>query len=214
MPPGLSYSPERGASGLPALCVWTHPVLPLLLDRRHSLEAGLCSGNLPHLRRIPLQDHVPHRVRRIQRRERSEHSKTGHQAGGRQRHPRHRGSERSQSEGGNECTNRTYDSQGRQCERFRISLINVYVDLQVRQPLTFVPFVKQLLALLAVAVMGLVQLGLGRHSDSLKGNIFDGSTTSPGRYALALYSGLWVGGAEPIPSTANGRPKHPPRKAD
>lgn len=51
----------------------------------------------------------------------------------------------------------------------------------------------QLLALLAVAIMGLVQLGLGRQSESLTSNIFEGSTSSPGRYALALYSGLWVG---------------------
>lgn len=42
--------------------------------------------------------------------------------------------------------------------------------------------------------MGMVQLGLGKASDSLRGNIFEGSASSPGRYALALYSGLWVSG--------------------
>jgi amino acid transporter len=50
----------------------------------------------------------------------------------------------------------------------------------------------KLLALVAVAIMGLVQLGKGKASDSLRGNIFEGSSSSPGRYALALYSGLWA----------------------
>lgn len=50
----------------------------------------------------------------------------------------------------------------------------------------------KVLALFAVLIMGLVQLGKGRASDSLRSNIFEGSSTSPGRYALALYSGLWA----------------------
>lgn len=50
----------------------------------------------------------------------------------------------------------------------------------------------KVLALLAVLLMGLVQLGRGKASDSLRSNLFEGSSTSPGRYALALYSGLWA----------------------
>ncbi|KAK9897215.1 hypothetical protein P389DRAFT_54590 [Cystobasidium minutum MCA 4210] len=47
-------------------------------------------------------------------------------------------------------------------------------------------------ALFAVAIMGIVTLGLGKQSASLMHNIFEGSSHSPGRYALALYSGLWA----------------------
>lgn len=47
-------------------------------------------------------------------------------------------------------------------------------------------------ALFAVAIMGIVTLGLGKQSSSLTTNIFEGSSHSPGRYALALYSGLWA----------------------
>lgn len=47
-------------------------------------------------------------------------------------------------------------------------------------------------ALFAVAIMGIVTLGLGKQSTSLTTNIFSGSSHSPGRYALALYSGLWA----------------------
>ena len=50
----------------------------------------------------------------------------------------------------------------------------------------------KVLALFAVLIMGLVQLGKGKASDSLRSNIFEGSSRSPGRYALALYSGLWA----------------------
>lgn len=50
----------------------------------------------------------------------------------------------------------------------------------------------KVLALVAVLIMGLVQLGRGRASDSLRSDIFAGSSKSPARYALALYSGLWA----------------------
>ncbi|GAA93618.1 uncharacterized protein L969DRAFT_14026 [Mixia osmundae IAM 14324] len=50
---------------------------------------------------------------------------------------------------------------------------------------------SKLLALVAIAVMGFVQLGLGRQSPSLQQDIFRGSSHSPGKYALALYSSLW-----------------------
>ena len=50
----------------------------------------------------------------------------------------------------------------------------------------------KMLSLFAVAIIGIIHLGLGRRSESLSGNIFAGSTSSLGRYALALYSGLWA----------------------
>ena len=52
--------------------------------------------------------------------------------------------------------------------------------------------IEQLLSLLAVAVMGIVQAARGQASPALRGNTFVGSSTSPGAYALALYSGLWA----------------------
>lgn len=49
----------------------------------------------------------------------------------------------------------------------------------------------KLIALVAVTVMGFVRLGLGKESDAMKANVWEGSTESIGGYALALYSGLW-----------------------
>ncbi|KAI0054111.1 L-methionine transporter [Auriscalpium vulgare] len=43
-----------------------------------------------------------------------------------------------------------------------------------------------------ITVLGLVQLVRGKASTSLTQNMFEGSTTSPSSYALALYSGLWA----------------------
>lgn len=50
----------------------------------------------------------------------------------------------------------------------------------------------QLLALFAVAIMGIVHAARGQASTALRGNTFVGSSTSPGAYAVALYSGLWA----------------------
>lgn len=52
--------------------------------------------------------------------------------------------------------------------------------------------VAKMAALVAVAVMAVVALAQGKQSTSLTSNIFEGSSHSPGRYALALYSGLWA----------------------
>lgn len=52
--------------------------------------------------------------------------------------------------------------------------------------------IAKMAALFAVAIMGIVTLGLGKQSSSLTQSIFEGSSHSPGRYALALYSGLWA----------------------
>ena len=51
---------------------------------------------------------------------------------------------------------------------------------------------SQILALVAVAIMGIVQAARGLASSSLRTDIFTGSSTSPGAYAIALYSGLWA----------------------
>ncbi|KAH7914689.1 amino acid permease-domain-containing protein [Hygrophoropsis aurantiaca] len=47
-------------------------------------------------------------------------------------------------------------------------------------------------ALIAITVIGLVQLVRGRASTSLTGPIFKDSSKSPSAYSLALYSGLWA----------------------
>ncbi|KAI9070380.1 amino acid transporter [Trametes sanguinea] len=47
-------------------------------------------------------------------------------------------------------------------------------------------------ALLAITIIGLVQLARGRASTSFTEPLFEGSSTSPSTYALALYSGLWA----------------------
>ncbi|KAF5330764.1 hypothetical protein D9619_005512 [Psilocybe cf. subviscida] len=47
-------------------------------------------------------------------------------------------------------------------------------------------------SLILVTVLGIVQLVRGKASDSFKGSLFEGSTTSPSSYSLALYSGLWA----------------------
>jgi len=47
-------------------------------------------------------------------------------------------------------------------------------------------------ALIFIVVLGLIQLVRGHASTSLTESLFDGSSTSPSTYALALYSGLWA----------------------
>ncbi|KAI0322225.1 L-methionine transporter [Amylostereum chailletii] len=44
----------------------------------------------------------------------------------------------------------------------------------------------------SITVIGLVQLVRGHTSSSLSSDVFEGSSTSPSSYALALYSGLWA----------------------
>lgn len=52
--------------------------------------------------------------------------------------------------------------------------------------------IAKMAALFAVAIMGIVTIGLGKQSTSLTHDIFEGSSRMPGRYALALYTGLWA----------------------
>ncbi|KAL5489909.1 hypothetical protein ACEPAI_4741 [Sanghuangporus weigelae] len=47
-------------------------------------------------------------------------------------------------------------------------------------------------SLLLISVLGVIQLARGRASGSLREPLFDGSSTSPSSYALAIYSGLWA----------------------
>jgi amino acid transporter len=51
----------------------------------------------------------------------------------------------------------------------------------------------KLLALLFVAILGVISLARHGAGPALRpSTIFDGSSTSPGSYAIALYSGLWA----------------------
>lgn len=50
----------------------------------------------------------------------------------------------------------------------------------------------KVIALLAITVLGVVQLARGKASESLTESLFDGSSHSPSAYSLALYSGLWA----------------------
>ncbi|KAI9446335.1 L-methionine transporter [Lactarius indigo] len=45
---------------------------------------------------------------------------------------------------------------------------------------------------MSITVLGLVQLARGRATTSFTTSVFDGTSTSPSAYALALYSGLWA----------------------
>ncbi|KDQ18122.1 hypothetical protein BOTBODRAFT_29449 [Botryobasidium botryosum FD-172 SS1] len=52
--------------------------------------------------------------------------------------------------------------------------------------------VVKLSALLAIAILGVVQIARGRATASLTESVFAGTSTNPSSYALALYSGLWA----------------------
>lgn len=45
---------------------------------------------------------------------------------------------------------------------------------------------------ISITVLGLIQLVRGRATTSLTTPVFEGTSTSPSSYALALYSGLWA----------------------
>ncbi|KAF7304904.1 L-methionine transporter [Mycena kentingensis (nom. inval.)] len=47
-------------------------------------------------------------------------------------------------------------------------------------------------ALISMTILGIIQLARGKQSPSLTEPLFDGSSTSPSAYSLALYSGLWA----------------------
>ncbi|KAI6128263.1 amino acid permease-domain-containing protein [Pisolithus croceorrhizus] len=50
----------------------------------------------------------------------------------------------------------------------------------------------KIVSLISITVIGLIQLIRGRVSPSFKEPPFEGSSTSPSAYSLALYSGLWA----------------------
>lgn len=52
--------------------------------------------------------------------------------------------------------------------------------------------ILKLLALAAVAIIGIVVLVTGHGAGNFNHNWFEGSSTNLGNYALALYSGLWA----------------------
>ena len=46
-------------------------------------------------------------------------------------------------------------------------------------------------ALLAITIIGIIQLARGRVSTALTEPLFEGTSPNPSSYALALFSGLW-----------------------
>jgi len=50
----------------------------------------------------------------------------------------------------------------------------------------------KVLSLVSITVLGLFQLARGRATTSFTTSVFEGTSTSPSSYALALYSGLWA----------------------
>ncbi|KAF6765237.1 L-methionine transporter [Ephemerocybe angulata] len=50
----------------------------------------------------------------------------------------------------------------------------------------------KIVALVLVTTLGIVTIARGKASNSLRGNLFTGSSHSPSQYSLALYSGLWA----------------------
>jgi len=50
----------------------------------------------------------------------------------------------------------------------------------------------KVLCLMSITLLGLIQLTRGRATTSFTTSVFDGTSTSPSAYALALYSGLWA----------------------
>ncbi|THH16345.1 hypothetical protein EW146_g4269 [Bondarzewia mesenterica] len=67
----------------------------------------------------------------------------------------------------------------------------------------------KIISLISVTVLGLVQLIRGRATTSLTTNLFEGSSTSPSSYALALYSGLWAFDGWDQANYVGGEIKHP-----
>lgn len=45
---------------------------------------------------------------------------------------------------------------------------------------------------ISITLLGLIQLARGRATTSFTTSVFEGTSTSPSAYALALYSGLWA----------------------
>lgn len=52
--------------------------------------------------------------------------------------------------------------------------------------------IVKMMSLLFVGVLGIIWLAKNGPGEALSTNIFEGSATSPGNYAIALYSGLWA----------------------
>ncbi|KAI0709329.1 L-methionine transporter [Earliella scabrosa] len=67
----------------------------------------------------------------------------------------------------------------------------------------------KIVALLSITVIGLVQLARGQASTSFSEPLFDGSSTSPSAYALALYSGLWAFDGWDQANYVGGEMRHP-----
>jgi len=57
-------------------------------------------------------------------------------------------------------------------------------------PLTLLPISNY--SQMSITLIGIIQLARGRATTSFTTSVFDGTSTSPSAYALALYSGLWA----------------------
>ncbi|CAG8565040.1 1260_t:CDS:2 [Paraglomus occultum] len=72
-----------------------------------------------------------------------------------------------------------------------VSFINAYsVKLATRTQDILTAF--KLVALAVITIIGFVVLGKGGLKNNIEGGIFEGSSTTAGDYALAIYSGLWA----------------------
>ncbi|OBZ75150.1 b(0,+)-type amino acid transporter 1 [Grifola frondosa] len=67
---------------------------------------------------------------------------------------------------------------------------NAVIIQALSHPVVFTTI--KIVTLIAITVLGLIQLARGRASTSLTEPLFENSSTSPSAYALALYSGLWA----------------------
>lgn len=62
---------------------------------------------------------------------------------------------------------------------------------------------------MSITVLGIIQLARGHISTSFTEPLFEGSSTTPSAYALALYSGLWTFDGWDQANYVGGEVKHP-----
>lgn len=72
-----------------------------------------------------------------------------------------------------------------------VALLNILSTRTGTHATTALTIIK-VVSLVGVMIIGIVQLALGRASQSLQSPLFQDAASSPGSYALALYSGLWA----------------------
>lgn len=75
----------------------------------------------------------------------------------------------------------------------------------------FLQAAKTYLFQISITILGIVQLARGKASSSLRQPLFDGSSTSPSSWSLALYSGLWAFDGWDQANFVGGEMSHPER---